>query len=258
MTGDGDILFTSYFPRSILNIYTALQINRLSILPDFRWRREEGCSVGNFVQQRFTPHRFHFSICETHRDPRARVHAVKRLLQSLTTSLPLRGCSAALNTVTSEALSADFDSIWTSVWVWEGGSMVKRITQNSPMRCSVTACQFFSSIHPSILPSFARSSFHLPVWGYLCLFLPPSRQYCPSVACFPHPSPLCTSPASHHGFNPAFKQKCKKENTPPCEAIKSTSSFNQIPVQNASCIYCVYRRVAQPTSQCSPLQTVTT
>lgn len=87
------------------------------------------------------------------------------------------------------ALSADFDSIWTSVSVWKGGSVVKRITQNSPMRCSVTPCQFFSSIHPSIVPSFARSSFHLPVRGYLCLFLPPSRRYCPSVACFPHPSP---------------------------------------------------------------------
>lgn len=89
-----------------------------------------------------------------------------------------------------EALSADFDSIWTSVSVWKGGSMVKRITQNSPMRCSVTPCQFFSSIPPSILPSFARSSFHLPVCGYLCPFLPPSRRYCPSVACFPHPSPF--------------------------------------------------------------------
>lgn len=100
------------------------------------------------------------------------------------------GSSPALNTVTSEALSADFDSIRTSVSVWKGGSMVKRITQNSPMRCSVTPCQFFSSIHPAIVPSSARSSFHLPVCGYLCLFLPLSRQYCPSVAWFPHPSPF--------------------------------------------------------------------
>lgn len=135
--------------------------------------------------------------------PWGRVHAQeeiseKRFHQSLSltqatemnTTLPLDGSSTALNTVTSEALSADFDSIWTSVSVWKGGSMVKRITQNSPMRCSVTACQFFSSIHPSIVPSFACSSFHLPVCGYLCLFLPLSRQYCPSVACFPHPSPF--------------------------------------------------------------------
>lgn len=71
---------------------------------------------------------------------------------------------------TSTALSADFDSIWTSVLVWEGGSMVKRITQNSPTRCSLTPCQLFSSIRPSIVPYFAPSSFHLPVCGYLCLF----------------------------------------------------------------------------------------
>ena len=71
---------------------------------------------------------------------------------------------------TSRALSADFDSIWTSVLVWEGGSMVKRITQNSPTRCSLTPCQLFSSIRPSIVPSFPPSSFHLPMCGYLCLF----------------------------------------------------------------------------------------
>lgn len=71
---------------------------------------------------------------------------------------------------TFRALSADFDSIWASVLVWEGGSMVKRITQNSPTRCSLTPCQLFSSIRPSIVPSFAPSSFHLPVCGYLCLF----------------------------------------------------------------------------------------
>lgn len=48
--------------------------------------------------------------------------------------------------------------------------MVKRITQNSPTRCSLTPCQLFSSIRPSIVPSFAPSSLHLPVCGYLCLF----------------------------------------------------------------------------------------
>lgn len=66
---------------------------------------------------------------------------------------------------TSRTLSADFDSIWTSVLDWEGGSIVKRITQNSQTRCSLTPCQLFSSIHPSLVPSF-----HLPVCGYLCLF----------------------------------------------------------------------------------------
>lgn len=70
----------------------------------------------------------------------------------------------------SGALSADLDSIWASVLVWEGGSMVKRITQNSPTRCSLTPCQLFSSIRPSIVPSFAPSSLHLLVCGYLCLF----------------------------------------------------------------------------------------
>lgn len=70
-----------------------------------------------------------------------------------------------------------------------GGSMLKRITQNSPKRRSVTPCQLFSSIHPATVPSFARSSFHLPVCGYLCLFSALSRQYCPSVACFPPPIP---------------------------------------------------------------------
>lgn len=70
-----------------------------------------------------------------------------------------------------------------------GGSMLKRITQNSPKRRSVTPCQLFSSIHPATVPSLARSSFHLPVCGYLCLFLALSRQYCPSVACFPPPIP---------------------------------------------------------------------
>lgn len=62
------------------------------------------------------------------------------------------------------------DSIWASILVWEGGSMVKRITQNSPTRCSLTPCQLLSSIHPSIVPSLAPSSFHLSFCGYLCLF----------------------------------------------------------------------------------------
>lgn len=70
----------------------------------------------------------------------------------------------------SRTLSADFDSIWTSVLVWEGGSTVKWITQNSPTRCSLTPCQLFSSIRPSIVPSLAPSSFHLPVCSYLCLY----------------------------------------------------------------------------------------
>lgn len=69
----------------------------------------------------------------------------------------------------SEALSADLDSIWASVLVWEGGSIVKRITQNSPTRCSLSPCQLFSSIRPSIVPSFTPSFSHLPVCGYLCL-----------------------------------------------------------------------------------------
>lgn len=92
----------------------------------------------------------------------------------------------------SRALSADFDSIWTSVLVWEGGSMVKRITQNSPTRCSLAPCQLFSSIRPSIVSSFAPSSFHLPVCLSLSVLLFPSlsrRLYCASVS-FPYPSPL--------------------------------------------------------------------
>lgn len=66
-----NILFTFYSLRPILNSHTALQINHLSISPDFRLLREEGCSVGNFLLslQRFTPHRFHFSICETPQRP---------------------------------------------------------------------------------------------------------------------------------------------------------------------------------------------
>lgn len=94
---------------------------------------------------------------------------------------------------TSRTLSADFDSIWTSVLDWEGGSIVKRITQNSQTRCSLTPCQLFSSIHPSLVPSFAPSSFHLPVCGYLCLFssfYPSRRLYWPSFTCFPYPSPF--------------------------------------------------------------------
>lgn len=195
-----NILFTFYSLRPILNIHTALQINHLSILPDFRLLREEGCRAGNFLLslQWFTPHQFHFSIFETPQRPQAGCTLKKRpAWKGLTnrylshrpcrgTTLPLDGSSTALNTT----LSADFDSIWTSVSVWKGGSMLKRITQNSPMRCSVTPCQFFSSIHPSFVPSFARSSFHLPVCAYLCLFLPLSRQYCPSAARFPHPSPF--------------------------------------------------------------------
>lgn len=105
---------------------------------------------------------------------------------------------------TSRALSADFDSIWASVLVWEGGSMVKRITQNSPTRCSLTPCQLFSSIRPSIVPSFAPSSFHLPVCGYLCLFPyfhPSRRLYCPSVTCPLYPSPFNYF-ASLHNLKP--------------------------------------------------------
>lgn len=71
---------------------------------------------------------------------------------------------------TSGTLSADLDSIWASVLVWEGGSMVKRITQNSPTRCSLTPCQLFSSIRPSIVPSFTPFFSRLPVCGYLCPF----------------------------------------------------------------------------------------
>lgn len=69
--GDVNILFTFYSLKPILNIHTALQINHLSILPDFRLLREEGCSVGNFFLslQWFTPHRFHFSIFETPQRP---------------------------------------------------------------------------------------------------------------------------------------------------------------------------------------------
>lgn len=93
----------------------------------------------------------------------------------------------------SRTLSADFDSIWTSVLGWEGGSTVKRITQNSPTRCSLTPCQLFSSIRPSIVPSLAPSSFHLPVCSYLCLyssFHPCQEDYIVSPSRFPFPSPL--------------------------------------------------------------------
>lgn len=140
-----------------------------------------------------------------------------------------------------EALSADFDSIWTSVSVWKGGSMVKRITQNSPMRCSVTPCQFFSSIPPSILPSFARSSFHLPVCGYLCPFLPPSRRYCPSVACFPHPSPfsLRHSPITISNLRLGTQHARVKR-------FQITFTSNQVQVKNASRGDCLYSGVKQP------------
>ena len=194
-SGDANVLSTFYSLRPILNNHAALQINRWSTLLDFQLLRGDGCSVR--VRQLFPESALVCSISESPR-PWGRVHADKELSPAvishgplpMNAALPPDGSSAALNSATSESLSADFDSIWTSVSVWKGGSTVKRITQNSPMRCSVTACQFFSSIHPSIVPSFARSSFHLPVCAYLCLFLPLLGQYCSSFECFPHPSPF--------------------------------------------------------------------
>lgn len=103
----------------------------------------------------------------------------------------------------SGTLSDDLDSIWACVLVWEGGSMVKRITQNSPMRCSLSSRQLFSSIHPCILPSFVPSSLLCPspsVFSSLSvlLFPPLSRRlYCPSVTHFPYHPPSLSSTTMH-------------------------------------------------------------
>lgn len=71
---------------------------------------------------------------------------------------------------TSRALSADLDSIWASVLVWEGGSMVKRITQNSPTRCSHSMPTLFThpSIHLSSLTSLPPPSISQCVVIFVC------------------------------------------------------------------------------------------
>ncbi len=94
---------------------------------------------------------------------------------------------------TSRALSADFDSIWTTVLVWEEGSMVKRITQNSPTRLSLTPCQLFSSIHPSIYrPFFLFLLLPFPMWVviFVCSFHPYQEDYIVHLSRFTYPSPV--------------------------------------------------------------------
>lgn len=100
-----------------------------------------------------------------------------------------------------EALSADSDSIrWDECLSLGRGSTVKRITQNSPMRCplslSLTPCQLlwiYPYIRPHTVPQCVCGG-----GGYLCLssslfFL---ENYIVSLSHAPQPTPPFFSPNS--------------------------------------------------------------
>lgn len=126
------------------------------------------------------------------------VHVWLQIITLALTASPISSKHQCEHTSMTEALSADLNSIWASILVWEGGSMVKRITQNSPTRCSLTPCQLFSSIRPSLVPSFTLFFFHLSVCGYICLFFsfyPCQEDYTvPPSHVPPHPPQLISSP----------------------------------------------------------------
>lgn len=124
--------------------------------------------------------------------------------------LPLNGSNASQIALkhriqqisTSRLLSADLDPIRATVSVWEGGSTVKRITQNSPEFPNEVLSHSMPTlfIHPSIYRPLFRSLLPpSPSVCYLCLsssFHPSRRLYCPSVTCFPYPSPFFLSPTT--------------------------------------------------------------
>lgn len=138
-------------------------------------------------------------LATDHRDPSS------QWLPTATTDTASSSKHRFEHTSTSRALSADFDSIWTSVLVWEGGSTVKRITQNSPTRCSLTPCQlllihpsisrpFFGSLltpSPSVRLSLSLFFFYPCLEDYIVLLSPVSPAhppiFLPSLLSFPFP-----------------------------------------------------------------------
>lgn len=226
--------------------HAALQINHLSIFCRTSAGGEErgGCSVGNFVRslQRFTPHQFHFSIFETPR--RAHSHeagcrlreelGVERFHQALSLTRgpcrltpPFLPMAPALpsNTLASEGLvSWSWLNLDQCLGLQKGGSVVKRITQNSPMRWLPYSMPVLF-IYPSIYrPLFCSLLLPSPSECLSLSVLTPVKTILSFCRMFSPPIPLCTSPASHLGFNPGFRQKRKKK-LPLRKAIKPTFFF---------------------------------